>query len=676
MTRTSITLWTLTFGLVAVLPPADARITRIEITRTESPTFGGASFGSVGPYEKLTGRAYGEIDPADPLHRGIALIDKAPRNAAGRVEYSMDVVILKPVDLARGNRTLFYDVVNRGSFRAFSSFHVGGEHGNNPATENDAGDAFFMRRGYTLVMSGWQADTTPGGNRLIAQFPVAREADGKPVTQLVTAEYIPDRATPTLNLGHEGGRDHARPHAAVPERMAEARLMRRSGPLAPRELIPNSQWSFGACPDGKNPKPSNTDLCYPAGFSTDYIYELVYVAQDPLVMGLSFAATRDLVSFLRYERSTANPLVRGSAAGEPVRHAIGFGRSQSGRYIKDLVYQGFNIDESRRVVFDGILPLISGSRITLTNMAFATPGRIPSTLTQHYYSGDQFPFTYATLTDPVTGRTDGWLAACTRQKACPKVIHMDSGTEAWGARNSLVVTDAAGRQDLPVPDNVRLYYFASTQHGPTPKPAPGLCKNLGNPNPYRENLRALLAAMQAWVEAGTAPPPSRFPRVSDGTLAPPAEVVAAFPKIPGVVVFDKLGDHHVKDFSVQPPVKIPAQRYAVLVPKVDADGNDVGGIHSTDRQVPLGTYTGWNVRRAGSMENEFCDLQGSFIPFAKTAADRGNDPRPSLAERYGSHANYVARVEAAANRLVADRLLLQEDAVRLIAEAKRRDLGF
>lgn len=655
---------------------AEARITRIEILKTESPTFGETAFGSTGVYEKLDGRAYGELDPAAELNRGIVYIDKAPRNAAGRVEYSMDISIIKPVDMSRGNRTILYDVTNRGSRRAFNSFHVGGDSGNNPSSAKDAGDGFLMKAGYTLVINGWQGDIMPGGGRLAGQFPVAMEAGGKPVTGLITAEYIVAEPMYTLALGNEGGRAEARPFPAVPERMGEARLMRRSGPLAPREPIPNNQWSFGRCPDGKNPEPGNLHLCYPAGFSTNYIYELVYAAQDPVVMGISFAATRDLISFLRYERSAANPLMRGAAAGEDAaRHAIGFGRSQSGRYIKDLVVQGFNLDESKRPVFDGILPLITGSRVTLTNMEFATPGRVPSTLTQHFYRGDQFPFTYASLKDPVSGKTGGWLEQCTKQHVCPKVFHMDSGTEAWGARNSLVVADATGKTDLPVPDNVRLYYFSSTQHGPVAKPSQdGLCKNLNNPNPYRETLRALLVAMQEWVDTGKPPPPSRFPRVSEGTLVRPAAF--GFPKIPGAPHFNKLEDHYIKDFSVQPPVKIRDRRYTVLVPSVDADGNDIGGIHSTTRAVPLGTYTGWNLRKSGSMENEFCDLQGSYIPFAKTAATRGDDPRPSLQERYGSKDAYVARVKTAADKLVGERFLLPDDATRLVNNAIRTDLGF
>jgi hypothetical protein len=461
--------------------------------------------------------------------------------------------------------------------------------------------------------------------------------------------------------------------------MREARLLRRSAPLAAREVIPNSEWSFAKCPDGKKPVPSNVDVCYPAGFSTNYLYELVYVAQDPLVMGISFAATRDLISFLRYERSTANPLAKEGtpSAGDPLRVAIGFGRSQSGRYIKDLVYNGFNLDERRRTVFDGILPLISGSRLTYTNVEFAMPGRAPSPVASHFYGGDQFPHTYATVDDPISKKRDGWLARCTSQGACPKVMHWDSGIEAWAARNSLVITDALGKSELPVPENVRLYYFASTQHVPTAKPAYGMCKHLGNPNSYRETVRALLVAMQAWIDDGTPPPASQFPRVSDRTLVPPLPAAAfSFPKIPDVIYTGRHNELHIKDFSVQPPRIVPDTRYTVLVPKVDTDGNDVAGVRSVAVQVPLATYTGWNQRRAGYMEDEFCNLQGSYWPFAKTAAERGADPRLSLQERYGSRAVYVTKVEEAARKLVRERFLLPEDARRLVDEAKHLDLGF
>src|SRR6185436_16149369 len=336
------------------------------------------------------------------------------------------------------------------------------------------------RQGYSIVASGWPGDALPGGGRLTARYPVASGADGKPITRLITIALTFTKPAYSISVGYDGG-TNTRPYPAVPERAAEAQLYRRARPSAPRETIAKSDWSFGKCPDGKDATPSEVDVCYPAGFSPDYIYDLTYVARDPVVMGIGFASTRDLVSFLRRERAAANPLARGATGGEPVQWAIGFGRSQSGRYIKDLVYQGFNLDEERRIVFEGLVPLISGSRLMSINAPFGMPSRTPD-----YYGGDQFPHTYATLQDPISGKRDGWLARCTAQRACPKVMHMDSGTEAWNSRNSLVITDARGKTDQPIPDNVRLYYLSSTQHNPTAKPDYGICKALGNSNPRIE----------------------------------------------------------------------------------------------------------------------------------------------------------------------------------------------
>ena len=671
---------TLAFACLLAAAPALARITRIDLQRIESPTFGGASFGTVGQYEKLAGRAYGELDPKDPANRDVVYIDKAPVNATGHVEYSFDVYILKPVDMRRGNRTVLYDVVNRGDQRAFAVYHVGANTGNNPSTEKDAGDGFLLKQGYTIVASGWQGDVVAGNNRVTGQYPVAKERDGRSITKLITAELAMLKPAYTLGLAFDGERQIAA-YPAVAEKMSEARMYRRAGgPLAERETVPRSEWSFARCPDGKNPVPSDVDVCYPAGFSPDYLYEVVYLAQDPVVMGIGFASTRDLISFLRRERSEANPAhARGGAADgkDPLLYAIGFGRSQSGRYIKDLVREGFNLDERRQVVFDGILPLVSGSRLTNTNKEFATPNKIPSTVNSHFYGGDEFPHTYATVADPISGKRDGWLARCTAQKACPRVMHWDTASEAYGARYSLVVTDGLGKSNLPIPENVRVYFLPSTQHVPSASGDSGICKHAQNPNPYRETLRALLVAMQEWIVAGTPPPPSRYANVADGTLVPPLPAEKfGFPRIPGIAYTGIHNELHIKDFSTQPPRNVPGKNYAVLVSKIDADGNDVAGVRSVSLQVPLGTYTGWNQRRPGQMEDQFCGNPGSFFPFAKTAADRGADPRPSLQERYGSKEGYVAKVEAAAAMLVKERFLLPEDAARLIAQAKQRDLGF
>ncbi|HTE14183.1 MAG TPA: alpha/beta hydrolase domain-containing protein [Burkholderiales bacterium] len=649
-----------------------ARITRIDIEKVESPTFGGTSFGNTGQYEKFTGKAYGELDPAHELNRGIALLDKAPRNAAGRVEYSVDILLLKPVDMSRGNRTLIYDTVNRGNLRAIEVFNIDGVPGNNPSSAKDAGDGFLFKQGYSIISSGWPGDALPGNNRLTARFPVAKEADGKSITQTLTVDFTFRKPAYSVNVGYDGG--DTRPYPAVTERASEAQLYRRAGASAPREPVPKSEWSFGKCADGKSATASDVDVCYPAGFTTNYIYDLVYVARDPVVMGIGFASTRDLMLFLRHERSDANPIMRGSPvnADAPLRWAVGFGRSQSGRYIKDFVYQGFNLDEEKRIVFEGLMPLISGSRLMSINAPFGMPSRSPGN-----YGGDQFPHTYATIEDPISKKRDGWLERCTAQKACPKVMHMDSGTEAWLGRNALVITDASGKKDQPIPDNVRLYYFASTQHNPSAKADYGICKNLSNVNPRIENIRALLVAMQAWVSENKTPPPSRFPRVSDGTLVAPAPAEKfGFPAIPGVSYNGKYPALTMKDYKVQPPRSIPGTDYPALAPKVDADGNDIGGIRSVSLEVPLATYMGWNHQRAGYLENELCYLQGSTIPFAKTAAERGADPRPSLQERYGNKANYVSKVEAAAAKAVKDGLLLPDDAARVVGNARKVDLGF
>lgn len=409
----------------------------------------------------------------------------------------------------------------------------------------------------------------------------------------------------------------------------------------------------------------------PAGFSPNFIYELTYEARDPAVLGLGFGATRDLISFLRYNATENNPLVDKEA--RTPRWAVGFGSSQSGRFLKDLIYQGFNQDEAERIVFDGAIPHITASRLTFTNYEFAMPGRFATGLEGHFTPGDQFPFTYETLTDPTSKKTDGWLARCRQQKACPKIMHWDSGTESWQGRNSLVVGDPLGKKDAPIPDKVRLYYFSSTQHGPTDRPERGICQQLTNPLSYQETQRALIVALHAWVTKDVAPPPNRYPKISDGTFVSPQQSVQGFPAIPGVRYIGKPADLHVNDLTTQPANHVKGKEYPLLVPKVDKDGNEIGGIRAVGLQVPLATHAGWNLRAKGFVEDELCYLNGQYIPFAKTRDEREKtgDPRLSIEERYKDHADYVQQVSRAARTLVDERFLLQEDAERLIAEAAK-----
>jgi Alpha/beta hydrolase domain len=668
-------LWA-SFVFLIPVQLSHAMITKIVIEKRE-PFAGGHEFPITGAYEKLVGKAYGEVDPKSPLNKIIVNLDKAPRNSTGKVEYSVDLFILKPVDMRRGNSTIFYEVLNRGN-KALR-FNMGATRGNELSTLEQAGDGFMMRQGYALVWSGWQGDTLPGNGRMITDFPVAKNADGSPIRKWIRTEFVFQKPSFSVPLSFDRESVDIRPYPAVEESMPQAKLFRRSGPHAVPELIAREQWSFARCPDGGAKTPSNTDVCFPAGFSTNFIYELVYEARDPIVMGLGFAATRDVMSFLRYETSQANPLAYNDGEGRrhAPRRALGFGSSQSGRFLKDVLYQGFNQDENKRIVFDGLIPHLSASRRTFTNYEFAMPGRFPTGLEGHYYPGDQFPFTYETTTDPISKKKDGLLVRCREQGVCPKIMHWDSGTEPWQGRNSLVITDPLGKSDGPVPSNVRLYYFSGTQHGPAEKPSRGMCQQLSNPLSYQETQRALIASLQDWVTKGVQPPSSRFPRLSDGTLvrALPQQK-QGFPAIPGVTYKGKVNDLFINDLSAMPPKHVSGTEYPVFVPKVDGDGNEIGGIRSVELRVPVGTYTGWNLRAAGFMEDEPCYLNGSYIPFAKNKEDREKkgDPRLSIEERYSDHADYVQKVSVAARSLMEERFLLTEDAQRIISEANKSSI--
>ncbi len=652
--------------LVGGLPAsAEARVTRIVITRVESPTFGGVSFGSVGQYEKIVGRAFGEVDPANPLNAGIVNIDKAPKNAAGRVEYAVDIYLLKPVDLNRGNGRIFYNVLNRGNKQALDNFNdtPAGANANEPASATDAGNGFLMRQGYVILWSAWQGDVPAGSNRMLASFPVATDG-GVPIVAMNRDEFIFDNTTnpATATLSY--------PASTLDQ--TQATLTVRQREADPRVPLPASEWSYLSA--------TRIRIMRPAAFDAGAIYEFIYPARDPIVMGLGFAAMRDVVAFLRQEAAddvgTPNPLSMESEKPE-IERVLAFGSSQAGRYLRDMLWQGFMEDEGGRRVFDGIIPHKPGSRKTFTNFAFSQPGRFSRQHEDHLYGGDQFPFTYAVRFDSVSGKMDDILARCLASDTCPKTMHTDSGTEHWGARASLVVTDEHGN-DIPLPGNVRVYLFASTQHGPARTPARGICQQLSNPAPFSPALRALLVALDRWASDGERPPASRVPRVSDGTLVPSLpQAVQGFPAIPGVVYSGLLNQLAELDASVQPAAPIPGHDYVVLVPKVDADGNDVAGIRLPEIAVPLATHTGWNLRRAGFAEGEICSLTGSFIPFANTKADRlaTGDPRLSIEERYPSHEKYVKAVERAAKRLHEQRLLLEEDVERYIEAAEASSIG-
>jgi hypothetical protein len=642
-----------------IAPDAQARITRLEILSVETPTFESLSFGEVGQYEKITARAHGEIDPSDEHNALITDIDLAPKNDDGLVEYQTDVQILKPVDAGLGSGTLFSEILNRGNKGALARFNDG-ESSNEPSTAAHAGDGLLMRLGYTIVWVGWQNEYNidPGSGRMLATFPIAQNPDGSRITGETIIETIFD---------DEDSTDIALVYPSASLDQSGAKILVRNSSDGPRAEIPADAWSFV---DERTVR-----LDRSGAFFDDYdagaAYELIYQAIDPDVNALGFAATRDVVSFLKHEASDANPV-----AGA-IDHVLAHGNSQSGRMLKGFIYWGFNQDEDGQIVFEGANPNISGAHAIALNERFGDANATSRPYENHTIGKIEFPFTYEVRTDPVSGETDGIFARCRETDTCPKVFHTDSGNEAWQKAASLVVTDGQGN-DIELPDDMRVYYFASTQHGPAGTPSFGICQQLSNPNPWEPNLQALIVALDEWVTEGKEPPESRHPMAGDGTLVPSLpQAVQGFPQIPGVTyngVFNQVTLLDKSSLSYEP---IPGTEYVVLVPRADSDGNDIAGIRSIDVQVPLATYTGWGLRAEGFAENEDCGLQGQYIPFAETREERlaAGDPQLSIEERYRSHGAYVGQVARAAIRTVSKRLLLADDANAAIEAARESEVG-
>ena len=625
-----------TFIGPAVAADVSAQITRIDFRVVESPAFGGESFGDTGQYERLRGVAYAEVDPNDVRNRSIVNIDRTPLNDRGRVEYSTTVEIYRPIDMARWNKAIYHIVPNRGRI--------------------DAGDDVFREMGFAVVQVGWQGDLPSTDTNVVPFLPIAKNAGGSMIVGPSLEEFIFNDAEAVSEA------DLSYATAALTPAMATLTVRSRQGAF--REPIEAPGWSYV--------NERRIRINRPTGFDGGAIYELIYLAKDPIVMGLGFAATRDVISFLRYEitdgEGNPNPLM---SVGLP-NAAISLGVSQSGRFLRDMLYQGFNEDVGGRIVFDGIHPNIAGSRKTFTNYQFGQPGRWQKQHEDHFYPGDQFPFTYATVYDPIRDRADGLLVMCSASDTCPKIIHSDGEAEIWQARSSLVVTDPTG-EHVDLPENVRAYLIAGTRHGGgrgvhDESLRAGICQNLDSPLPLAPVRRALSVALYEWVTVGTEPPPSRFPTVPFRTLVPSGDVT--FPSLPDVVYTGSYNALRRNNFSVYPPLE--GDGYTVLVGTVDPDGNMVAGIRHPDLAVPIGTYTGWNLRREGFAAGAQCAGAGSFIPFTEDAKQReaSGDPRLSIEERYPTHEAYVSAVANASEALVRERLLLQQDAKEIVERAE------
>jgi hypothetical protein len=673
----------LSIGLMLLVwtSAAQAEVKRIVIDRKVSPAFDGKSFGSAGPYETLAGRAFGELDPDDPRNRVITDIRLATRNANGKVEYVATFFLVKPIDMTKSSHLMWHDVPNRGGRITIAE------------AERNLGDIGLS--------SGWQGDnsgaTAPGPNNDYVVVPVAWQPNGSPITGLVMGRIVnaTGPASQPLVLN-----SNPLPYKPATLDTTRATLATRTaetidGKVSGARTVASSDWAWARC-SASNPFPGTPDptqICVKGGFDPSLLYQVVFTAPDPYVLGIGFAAFRDVASFFRNAQKDsvgiANPVAN------QVSWIISRGRSQSGRFIRAFLHLGFNQDESGRQVHDGAWPIISPGRLPL-NVRFGTP----DAATALYDRGSEGPVWWASWPDPARGLpAAGILDRCSSTRTCPKIVETMGGTEAWALNLSANWVGTSGDKDIPVPDNVRRYYISSTPHGggaggfdviPAAAPAcPG--PNFGrgmfgaNPMPYTETSNAIRLHFRDWVMKGTLPPPSRYPTLANGFLVDPTKEAMGFPSIPGVPSTAPTGlINRVLDYdwgagfnylegsgvvtNVPPAIK---QAIRMKAPRVDADGNELGGVPVVLREAPLGTYLGWNIVAAGFHKGKLCNYAAGMIPFAATRAERmaNGDPRLSLEERYRTHEGYVDAVRAAAAKAVSERFLLQADADALIAQA-------
>jgi hypothetical protein len=666
----------------------DARVTKITITKVTSPLFNGQSFGTVGTYEEIKGIAQGEIDPNDRHNTMITDLPLAPKNANGKVEYRTTFTIVKPVDMSKGQPVMLYNVPNRGNHSLPNAFLFG----------NDPGDGFIYKLGHTMVWSGWQGDqpisTVNTATQEGIDVPVAKLPNGQPLTSLTYQRFAngcrdcvaipqpsgtpPARAT-TLQISGLGRT--AGTLDTTKATLISATSETQSGVRGGVVTIPSTDWAWADCRTVPFPgTPDDNRVCLKNGFDPNLLYQLVYTAKDPFILGVGMAAMRDVISFLRYQAKddagTANPL-----AGQ-IRWVIGSGHSQSGRFQKNYVNLGFNEDENGKIIWDGMWPERAGQAGSF-NVRFSQPGNIADL----YEPGAEQPTWWVDWPDTARGRPAwGILHRCTQTNTCPLVAETYGGPEVWYSRGSTGISGTDAKQDIPLPPNVRRYYFAGTTHGgggggfKLEQPPRAGAVLASNPNPNTEFFRAIYVGLTEWVTKGREPPASAFPTIAAGTLVPANDTSLGYQKIPGLpstnAVMNSMLDYdygpqfNYLDGSgvitnVPPPVK---QVIPTLAVKVDSDGNEIAGLRSVLQRMPLGTYTGWNPISSGIFKGQEQNLAGGYLPFAKTKAERiaNGDPRPSIEERYPNLWGYFYDAMQVANTLVQQRYLLPEDAQRQI----------
>ncbi len=642
-----------------------AELTYWQITQRELYA-GGQPCGERGVYERWRGKIGFAIDPRNLQNQQVVDLSLAPLNPEGRVEFSADVEMLVPVDRSKANGTLFYEVNNRGNKTAPNII------------ERDASE-FLCRQGYVVLWSGWIAEVQPDGSKLRLQAPSVIQ-NGRRVRGKVRNELVVDQAVQRASISHRGNQGSYPPAADALDR---ATVTRRPSESAGRMEVPRNQWKLLVSEVERNGERGQlplVELEIQGGLHPGWIYEVCYEAEGAIVQGCGLAGIRDLISSLKFSLSeTTNPLL--TADGRPlISRAVGFGTSQSGRCLRQFLWDGFNADEERRKVFDGVICHVAGGGLGSFNHRFASPTRTNGQHEEHLFPADYFPFAYGDDRDPGTGAEDAILRRARESGTVPKVFHTQTSSEYWHRSGSLVHTDPLGKRDSTIPPDVRLYTFGGTQHSP----GSGIVGARGsgslptNPADYRPLMRALVVAMNDWITRGVQPPPSLFPKIGEQTLVDWQRTESGWPSIPGVdyphvihvpAVLDRGSDWLTRRIATVEPPEIRGH-YVVRIPAVDADGNERGTLNLPAIAVPVATYTSWNLRAASiGAAGALLSLQGGYVPFARNGLDREktNDPRPSLAERYRSYEEYESLYLQAAERLLKERYLLDEDLPRLKA---------
>jgi hypothetical protein len=643
-------------------------VSRLEI-KSRQPFASGETFGETGPYQQIDGVVHFAVDPNQAANSVITDLNLALRDANGLVHSAADFRILLPASLQQGSHRIVFDVANRGNPTAMTNI-------NSASGRMEPGNGFLMRHGYTVVWCGWQYDVPSTSGLMSINVPDALSGAGGPISGKITVAFQPHA---TIQVNMLSDRLH-QPHPVSNIDDPESVLMVREHQDAPPQIIPRSEWSFARL-EGGRVVPDASHVYMASGFQPGKTYEVTYKTTGAAVVGMGLLAPRDFVSFLRYgPASEDNP-----CAGD-IRYAYAFGRSQSGSFLRQFLYQGLTQDEQDRPVFDGVFPLVAGSGRGELNQRFGQPSAGPK-----YSAGRLFPFHDTEQEDPDTGRTDGLLRRLAAKGKVPKIFLINTSAEYWGGHAALIHTTLDGKDDLPPSDSVRIYHYAGTQHGPGRLALYDVDiqegprgQQLGNSVDYRPLLRAALVNLDRWVSSGEEPPASCHPRLDDGTAIPPERTEATFRAIPGVNFPEHLKYVYKLDFGPEayegivtklPPVV--GKAYPSFASAVDQDGNELAGIRLPDVSVPLATNTGWNLRHPESGgPGQIMPQTGSSIPFPARKADReaSGDPRRSIEERYASKEDYLEQVRKAAQVLVDQGYLLPEDLTTVDHQAAERYL--